>query len=77
MAASPKYKVFNTMREYVASCKYAEDAATVVGSYGEGATIKVGGRIIWREGHEAFLAGDSVDHATSVIHGRERDRAVR
>ena len=42
MAASPKYKVYTPRNEYVASCKYASDAAAILACYGEGATIRTG-----------------------------------
>jgi len=42
MAASPKYKVFSPTGEYVASCKYASDAAAILACYGEGSQIRIG-----------------------------------
>jgi hypothetical protein len=42
MAATPRYKVYNSEGEYVAACKYLEDAAAVCGMYPEGATIRDG-----------------------------------
>lgn len=48
MAGSPKYKIYTSRGEYVAACKYAEDAACVVGNQGTGATVKANGRIVYR-----------------------------
>ena len=50
MAKAPRWKVYNADGKYVAACKYAEDAATVVASY-DGGTIRDGHhKIVWREG---------------------------
>lgn len=73
MAATPKYKVFNPSGEYVASCKYAADAAAIVAAYGDGAKIKLGhAQVLWVEGEEAIEAGDSYDEVASIVHARER-----
>jgi len=74
MPATPKYKVISPDGDYVAACRYAEDAANLVGIYGPGAKIKLDGRIIWREGSEEISAGDSFDRAREIIHGREEYR---
>jgi hypothetical protein len=42
MAGAPKYKVFNSLRKYVASCKEIQDAAYLAQSYGEGASVRLG-----------------------------------
>lgn len=73
MAASPMWKVFNSAGEYVASCKYAEDAAAIVGAYG-GGEIRVGHskrQTVWREGYEeAGTATDSYDIVAKTCHER-------
>lgn len=74
MASTPKYKVHNPDGEYVAATRYAEDAAILVAEYGPGAKIKVGGRIVWREGAEEIAAGDSFDRVREIIHEREAER---
>ena len=63
MAQSPRFKVHNPRGEYVASCKFLEDAAALVANYGEGAKIKdaVSGALCWHEGREDFSAADSWD----------------
>lgn len=71
MAATPQLKIYNPQGEYVAACKYFEDAAILVGGYGEGASIRLGhGRVIWREGSEEFSASDSADGAREVMLAR-------
>ncbi len=60
MAGSPAYKVFNRDREYIAACKHVQDAACLCALWGEGATIKHSGRIVWREGVDGHAA-DSYD----------------
>ena len=72
MAASPQWKVYRD-KEYVASCKYVEDAAAIVACSGEGATIRNGHReadIVWREGAEAIVAGESYDVVTETVQAR-------
>ncbi len=70
MAATPKFKVYSTDGEYVAACKYAEDAAAVVASY-EGGTIRLGHRkILFTEGAETETAGNSCDGVAQIIHSR-------
>ena len=82
MASSPRYKVYvlrtvagdgsGAVEEYVASCKYAEDAAALVAVLGEGATIRFGhGPVLWAEGREDQSAGESYDHVREVCDARE------
>jgi hypothetical protein len=71
MAPTPMFKVYRG-KEYVAACKYAEDAAALVGC-GCGTVIKHGhGLTLWTEGSEAFPAGESYDRAAEVMFGRIR-----
>ena len=73
MAAAPALKVYTADGEYVASCRYAEDAAAIVATYGDGATIRNGHRrrdTVWTEGAEATRAGESFDLVTVVVNGR-------
>jgi len=62
------YKVHNGPW-LVATCMYAEDAATIASHY-EGARIKVAGRVVWVEGKEDTSAGESVDDVVATIHDR-------
>lgn len=76
MSRSPKYKIINPQGEYVASCKYAEDAAMIVAAYGDGAKVRydsTNGRVVWHEGHETTFAADSYDEVANVIHTRIRE----
>ena len=77
MAASPKYKIFNPGGEYVASCKYAEDAAALMALYGDGAEIRTEhakSTTVWREGAEQQSAGESYDFVASTVIARETER---
>ena len=72
MAQAPRYKVYRN-GEYVAACKYAEDAAAIV-AMGTG-EVRDGHKsrdTVWREGHEEFSAGESYDRAAAIIHDRCR-----
>lgn len=70
MAGSPNLKVYNPSGEYVAACKYGEDAAQIVSSYGDGATVRDGHNkksTVWTEGSEDFSAGESFDSAALLM----------
>lgn len=68
MAASPQFKVYRD-GEYVAACKYAEDAAMLVA--GATGVVKHGHRlVVWREGSEEFGAGASYDEAAAIMCAR-------
>lgn len=67
MAASPRWKVYNKFREYMAATKEIEAAACLVSFYGEGSYISLGhGRPLWTEvtdgyAHESFdVVGETV-----------------
>jgi hypothetical protein len=78
MAASPGLKVFNPSGEYVASCKFAEDAAAIVAIYGDGAEIRIGHKktdCVWREGSEVQPAGESFDQVALTVCRRAKERA--
>ena len=77
MAATPRLKVYAPDGEYVGACKYTTDAAAFAALYGPGATVRDGHRkkdIIWHEGQEETLAGDSYDEASITMNGRLVDR---
>ena len=68
MSAAPRFKVYNPDGEYVAACKFAEDAAAIVAAYGDGATIRYGHRkVVFREGSEGASAGDSYDASYDAV----------
>jgi hypothetical protein len=57
--------------EYVAACKYAQDATALVAIRGDGAQIKYGHRrVVWTEGKETQSAAASYDFVYETIHGR-------
>ena len=77
MAASPEYKVYNTAGEYIAACKYGEDAAALVALQGDGAKIKWDHSVVlWTEGAEDQPAGESYDHVRETMHERQRRHNV-
>jgi hypothetical protein len=66
------WKVHGATGRQLASCAYAEDAAAVVAVHCDGATIKFGGRVVFKQGRDGN-AGDSYDGAASIA----RDTASR
>lgn len=68
MAATPVWKVYRD-GEYVAACKYAEDAAALVSNFG-GVVKHEHKLVVWTEGAEEFVAGESYDGAAAVMHKR-------
>jgi len=76
MAATPPLKLFNPRGEFVASFKYAEDAAALLAFYGSGATLRNGHAkkdTLFHEGHEELSAGESYDRAAEIIYARLHD----
>ncbi len=79
MAASPQWKVYTADGQYMASCKYPEHAAILMGSgfmFGEGATIRDGhsrAGILWTEGAEGFPASESFDRCVEVMVERRQE----
>ena len=74
MATSPKFKIYSGPREYVAACKYAEDAAAIVSNYFMG-TIRLGHTkkdILWLEGSDG-AAADSFDVVAETVYTKEAD----
>lgn len=70
MAGSPVWKVYRGT-EYVAACKYPEDAAALVAVLGDGSTIKHShGKSLWLEGAETQPAGESYDHVAETVRRR-------
>ena len=74
MAASPRWKVYRD-GEYVASFKYLEDAACLVGAMG-GAIHDAHGPAVWKEGAEDQSAAESYDHVREVVEARIRERII-
>ena len=76
MAAAPRWKVYSSDGEYLASCKYPLHAAMIVGAHSDG-TVRDGHRakdIVWNEGAEEFPASESWDSAEAVILRRAQSR---
>ena len=70
MPGSPKFKVYRT-GEYIAACKYAEDAAALVAAAPTGCLVKYEHKlVVWTEGAERIEAADSFDEAGAIM--RER-----
>lgn len=78
--ATPIFKVYSREGEYLASCKYPEDAAAVVSVRGDGATIRYGHRtadVVWTEGPAGDGdGGNSYDTVAQVIQERLDARAA-
>ena len=71
MAGAPEYKVYNAAGEYVAACKYVEDAASIVAQYGDRSVIRWRHQtVVWREGSEDQPAAESYDHVREVVMAR-------
>lgn len=71
MAATPEFKVYNPMGEYVAACKHPADAAAIVAAYGDGAEVRLGhGIVLWHEGAEDEQAGNSYDIVSNTCYER-------
>jgi hypothetical protein len=69
MAASPSWKIYNA-KEYLGCTRYPEDAAKLVAGLVEG-TVRYGhSLVVWQEGKETKLAGESFDWAARKM--RER-----
>lgn len=75
MAGSPKWKVYRN-GEYIASCKYADDAAALV-SLGGGIVKHDHSLVVWNEGAESFSAGESYDGAAKIMQDRVRASIIR
>lgn len=72
MASTPEWKVYRD-GEYVAACKYAEDAAAFVSI--AGSVVKHGhAHVVWTEGAEEFLAANSYDGAARIMEARRVER---
>ena len=73
MAASPRWKIYDSESQYQASAKDVGLAAMIVTFLGSGATIRDGHTlksIVWTEGQEDQSAGENYDHTETVIYAR-------
>lgn len=65
MPGSPHWKVYSDTGQYMAACRYVEDAARLLAP---GWTIRAGHRhIVWTEGKEHFLGVDAFDECARVV----------
>jgi hypothetical protein len=72
MAASPRFKIYDSADQYQAACHEPEAAAVLVSFYGDGASIRDGHQAkhsLWTEGLDG-LAGESYDHVAQMIEQR-------
>lgn len=77
MAASPRWKVYSPAGEYVAACRYVEDAASIITLHGDGATIRDGhckADTVWTEGAERQPASESIDFVAGTVLNRANAR---
>lgn len=73
MAASPRWKIYDSESQYQASAKDVGLAAMIVTFLGSGATIRDGHTlksIVWAEGQEDQSAGENYDYTETVIYAR-------
>jgi hypothetical protein len=64
----PPIKVHAPDGEFVAACRYAEDAAAIVAARGPGSTIRMFARVLWTEGLDGHAA-DGYDNVAAHILG--------
>ncbi len=64
------YKVYAEDGEFLASCRYVIDAATIIGAIGAGTIRFEHRRVVWREGSEDFSAAESYDGVEAIIRDR-------
>lgn len=76
MAGAPEWKVYDPKGVYQASCKEIEAAASLMGFYGDGATIRhQHDRVVWREGDETQSAMESYDYVAEAAYSRLKKEA--
>ena len=66
------WKVFNPNGKQVASCRYASDAAAIIACYGDGATLRYNGRIVYKDGRDGNAA-DSFDAVAEHADNKARE----
>lgn len=71
MAISPQWKVYTADGEYIAACKYIQDAAALIATRGHmGDSIRFGHRkVCWEEGVDG-TAAQSYDFVVQVCQTR-------
>ena len=74
MASAPHLKVFNPSGEYIAACKFYEDAAALAALNGNGSSVRLGHSkkdTLWMEGSERISAAESYDEAAQIMRERK------
>lgn len=64
------YQIYREDGELMGATKHGEDAACLVAFVGDGAYVKVNGKIVWSEGKEEFPASDSWDGCADIMASR-------
>lgn len=77
-----KFHVYDETGRYIGGTVYASDAAALVSSVGEGATVSAAPptvdpdiyerNVLWREGFEEIPASESYDIAAGIMLSRAR-----
>lgn len=68
MSATPKFKVYNRNNEYIAACKYVEDAIAICFVNGDGTSIRYGhNKKVWTEGENQFASDEGYDAVSAII----------
>lgn len=71
LGGSPKWKLYNAEGEYIAACRYVEDALMLMAFNGDDSTIKFDHRtLVWTEGKEEIRASESIDRAVAIVDER-------
>jgi hypothetical protein len=73
---APKWKVY-LGAEFIASCRYPEDAAALVAAHRDGGYVYYNHDLcVWQEGKEEFWAGENYDRAADIMRQRvKRERS--
>jgi len=69
-----KWSVASKSGDVVAKCYTIEDAAAIVAMRGEGTKILFGRKVLWVEGAEEKVAGESYDFVADTCYNRLNDR---
>jgi hypothetical protein len=64
------WTVTNSSGETIAKLRHLEDAAALVALQGDGAKIRFGRVVLWREGSEDYSASESYDGVAELCYSR-------
>jgi len=68
-----QFFVFGSQGDWIATTRWVEEAALVVGSLEAGSTIRSAqehGAILWTEGSEGQVAAESYDYVCEIVEAR-------